>query len=92
MPTLPTRVPPALTACRPASPPLSVAEMQRGNLLGAVMLLDRSAALEPRNRPVLRWKPVIEARKTVGERRSGRLQRDIRVAASGGESGAEGDE
>lgn len=67
--------------------------MQRGNLLGAVMLLDRSAALEPRNRPVLRWKPVIEARKTVGERRSGgRLQRDIRVAASGGESGDEGDE
>lgn len=44
-------------------------EMQRGNLLGAILLLDRSAALEPRNRPVLRWKPVVEARQTVGARR-----------------------
>ncbi|PRW58106.1 superoxide dismutase [Fe] [Chlorella sorokiniana] len=79
------------------APPLLQAwgllEMQRGNLLGAVMLLDRSAALEPRNRPVLRWKPVVEARKTVGERRGcGRLQRDIRAAASGGDSCTESDE
>lgn len=66
--------------------------LQRGNLLAAVMLLDRSAALEPRNRPVLRWKPVVEARKTVGERRGGRLQRDIRAAASGGDACPEGEE
>ncbi len=67
--------------------------MQRANLRAAVMLLDRSAALEPKNRPVLRWAPVVEARKTVGERRgTRRLQRDIRVAASGGENCPESDE
>ncbi|KAI3433431.1 hypothetical protein D9Q98_003246 [Chlorella vulgaris] len=44
-------------------------EMQRGNFLAAVLLLDRSAVLEPRNRPVLKWKPVVQARQTVGARR-----------------------
>lgn len=43
-------------------------EMQRGNWQAAVALLERSVLFEPRNSPVLRWKPVIEARKTVGER------------------------
>jgi hypothetical protein len=54
------------TRRRPRCPFLS----QRGNFLAAVLLLDRSAALEPRNRPVLRWKPVVEARQTVGARRA----------------------
>lgn len=46
--------------------------MQRGNWVAALLLLDRSARLEPRNTPVLRWRPVVEARRTVGERRRAR--------------------
>lgn len=57
----------AKPSCAAASAP--ALPVQRGNLLGAILLLDRSAALEPRNRPVLRWKPVVEARQTVGARR-----------------------
>jgi hypothetical protein len=56
-----------LILCVPASPPLPT--LQRGNFLAAVLLLDRSAVLEPRNRPVLKWKPVVQARQTVGARR-----------------------
>lgn len=53
---------------------------QRGNWTAALKLLDRSAQLEPRNRPVLRWKPVIEARRTLV---SGRVQRKrMRVHSS----------
>ncbi|KAL4431107.1 hypothetical protein ABPG75_006363 [Micractinium tetrahymenae] len=62
----------------PNAPPLLQAwglmEMQRGNWVAALLLLDRSARLEPRNTPVLRWKPVVEARRTLGERRRARGQ------------------
>lgn len=44
-------------------------ELKRGNLLPAVLLLQRCAASDPSCAPVLRWQPVIEAVKTVGPRR-----------------------
>lgn len=40
-------------------------ELQKGNAIAAVKLLERSAAQDPRNQPVLRWKPVLEARSAV---------------------------
>lgn len=55
----------------PLPPPLCSTLLQRGNIVAAILLLDRSAALEPRNRPVLRWKPVIEARRTASARSTG---------------------
>ena len=63
--------PPALRLPTPFLPPTCPpACLQRGNWLAALLLLDRSARLEPRNRPVLRWRPVVEARQTVGSRRA----------------------
>lgn len=61
---------------RPAMP----TPTQRGNRIAALLLLDRSARLEPRNRPVLRWAPVIEARRELNASRFARL----RAARSGG--------
>lgn len=46
-------------------------ELQRGNWLAAVRLLERSARLDVSCRPVLRWQVVQTARKTVGSRRGG---------------------
>lgn len=40
-------------------------ELQRGNQLAAVRMLERSAAMDPKNVPVLRWKPVLSARTAV---------------------------
>ncbi|KAK9846412.1 hypothetical protein WJX81_003324 [Elliptochloris bilobata] len=57
----------------PDSAPLCQAwglmELQRGNVLAAVLLLERSVAHDPRCSPVLRWKAVRTARQTVGSRR-----------------------
>jgi hypothetical protein len=44
-------------------------ELQRGNVLAAVILLERCVANDPRCSPVLRWKAVRVARQTVGSRR-----------------------
>lgn len=44
-------------------------ELQRGNILAAVLLLERSVLFEPRNSPVLRWRPVQVAQQTVLTRR-----------------------
>lgn len=70
----------------PDAPPLLQAwgllEMQRGNHTAALLLLDRSARLEPRNRPVLRWRPVIEARREFNASRFARL----RARGAGGAS------
>jgi hypothetical protein len=45
-------------------------ELQKGNWLAAVLLLERGVAYDPaRCAPVLRWAPVREARMTVGARR-----------------------
>lgn len=43
-------------------------ELQRGNLLPAVRLLERCVAAKPELVPVLKWKSVQEARRTVGSR------------------------
>lgn len=58
----------------PSSPQIIQAwglmELQRGNLLPAVRMLERCVSFDPqRCEPVLRWKPVRDARKTVGSRR-----------------------
>jgi hypothetical protein len=58
-------------------------ELQRGNLLPAVRMLERCSIFDPlRCEPVLRWKPVREARQTVGTRR--------RPAAAAGNQQEEG--
>ncbi|KAG2445198.1 hypothetical protein HYH02_008666 [Chlamydomonas schloesseri] len=44
-------------------------ELQRGNWLAAVRMLERCARLDVNCRPVLRWQVVQTARKTVGSRR-----------------------
>ncbi len=44
-------------------------ELQKGNILAAVLLLERSVQFEPRNSPVLRWRPVQLAQQTVMSRR-----------------------
>ena len=37
-------------------------ELQRGNVLAAVLLLERSVQFDQRNSNVLKWKPVILAK------------------------------
>jgi predicted Zn-dependent protease len=50
-------------------------ELQRGNLVPAVRLLERCVSFDPvRCEPVLRWKPVAEARKTVSSRKEQRQE------------------
>lgn len=60
----------------PTSPELTQAwglmELQKGNLLAAVKLLERCAQQDPRNLPVLRWKPVRDAQVSVQSRRTTR--------------------
>lgn len=68
--------------CRPLSVLLLLAqawglmELQRGNIVAAVKLLERCAEQDPRNLPVLKWKPVREAQLSVqsmkGARRASR--------------------
>jgi hypothetical protein len=48
-------------------------ELQRGNVLAAVLLLERCVRMDPTCSPVLKWKEVEAARSTVGQRR-GRQQ------------------
>ena len=55
-------------------PPLSaqawgLLELQRGNALPAVLMLERAVKLQPTCSPVLNWQQVSEARKIVGARR-----------------------
>ena len=40
-------------------------ELQRGNCLGAVKLLERSVVLDPACSPVLKWKPVVNAKNSI---------------------------
>lgn len=44
-------------------------ELQRGNLLGAIKLLERCVTLDPNLSPVLSWAQVQTARQTVGNRK-----------------------
>lgn len=37
-------------------------ELQRGNVLAAILLLERSVQFDQRNSNVLKWKPVILAK------------------------------
>lgn len=58
----------------PSSPQIIQAwglmELQRGNLVPAVRMLERCVSFDPgRCEAVLRWKPVRDARQTVGPRR-----------------------
>ena len=41
-------------------------ELQRGNVLAAVLLLERSVAYDPRCSPVLRWKAVCQCLLRLG--------------------------
>jgi len=51
-------------------------ELQRGNVLAAVLLLERSVLNDPaRCSPVLRWKAVRTARQSVSSRRRLRSSR-----------------
>ena len=43
-------------------------ELQRGNTLPAVLMLERAVKLQPTCSPVLNWQLVSEARKAVGSR------------------------
>ncbi len=45
-------------------------ELQRGNALAAVLLLERSVRMDPACSPVLRWRDVQAARITVKQQRS----------------------
>ncbi|KAK9860424.1 hypothetical protein WJX84_011109 [Apatococcus fuscideae] len=44
-------------------------ELQKGNFLAAILLLERSVLYDPSFSPVLRWRQVIEARGTISSRR-----------------------
>ena len=44
-------------------------ELQRGNVVAAVLLLERCVAYDPRCSPVLKWKAVRNAQQTVTSRR-----------------------
>eukprot|EP00195_Chlamydomonas_chlamydogama_P006100 CAMPEP_0202908558 /NCGR_PEP_ID=MMETSP1392-20130828/46474_1 /ASSEMBLY_ACC=CAM_ASM_000868 /TAXON_ID=225041 /ORGANISM="Chlamydomonas chlamydogama, Strain SAG 11-48b" /LENGTH=180 /DNA_ID=CAMNT_0049597957 /DNA_START=179 /DNA_END=721 /DNA_ORIENTATION=- len=63
-------------------------ELQRGNLLAALMMLERAVKLEPSCSPVLKWRQVDTARKTVGSRRSVRRGTSIQASSMASGSGA----
>ena len=44
-------------------------ELQKGNILAAVLLLERSVQFDPKNSPVLKWRAVQLAQQTVLSRR-----------------------
>ncbi|KAK9838973.1 hypothetical protein WJX74_007022 [Apatococcus lobatus] len=44
-------------------------ELQKGNFLAAVRLLDKSVVYDPSFSPVLRWRQVIDARSSIPPRR-----------------------
>lgn len=44
-------------------------ELQKGNVVAAVLLLERSVQFEPRNSPVLKWRPVQLAQQALLDRR-----------------------
>lgn len=54
-------------------------ELQRGNVVAAVLLLERCVAYDPRCSPVLKWKAVRIAQQTVTSRR----RRSLSELASG---------
>lgn len=43
-------------------------ELQRGNVLAAVLLLERCVQYEPKCRPVLQWRAVQLAKESVSQR------------------------
>lgn len=63
-------------------------ELQRGNWLAAVMLLERSARLDSRCVPVLRWQHVRTAKKSAGSRRAAAAL--VRASTGLGGSGSGG--
>ncbi|KAK9823656.1 hypothetical protein WJX72_004459 [[Myrmecia] bisecta] len=75
----------------PDSAPLCQAwglmELQRGNVLAAVMLLERCVQYDPRCSPVLKWKLVQQAKQTVGSRRKRQLPVGTNLGDMGGNSG-----
>jgi hypothetical protein len=36
-------------------------ELERGNVVGSMKLIERCVYLDPSNAPVMRWKPVLAA-------------------------------
>ncbi|KAL6758924.1 hypothetical protein V8C86DRAFT_3133866 [Haematococcus lacustris] len=70
----------------PCSPRLLQAfglmELQRGNWLAALMLLERSVRIEPRLQPVLNWALVDAARQAVGSRHQRRRKEPEGAAGS----------
>lgn len=44
-------------------------ELQKGNIVAAVLLLERSVQFEPRNSPVLKWRAVQVAQQSLLDRR-----------------------
>ena len=44
-------------------------ELQKGNIVAAVLLLERSVQFEPRNSPVLKWRAVQLAQQAFLDRR-----------------------
>ncbi|GLI59047.1 hypothetical protein VaNZ11_000875 [Volvox africanus] len=67
-------------------------ELQRGNWLAAVMMLERSARLDARCVPVLRWHHVRTAKTTVGSRRSAAAIRNSNGGSATSSSGGSGSE
>ncbi|KAJ9523301.1 hypothetical protein QJQ45_005263 [Haematococcus lacustris] len=57
-------------------------ELQRGNWLAALMLLERSVRIEPRLQPVLNWALVDAARQAVGSRQQRRRKEPEGAAGS----------
>lgn len=44
-------------------------ELQKGNVVAAVLLLERSVQFEPRNSPVLKWRSVQLAQQALLDRK-----------------------
>ncbi|GIL47759.1 hypothetical protein Vafri_3943 [Volvox africanus] len=65
-------------------------ELQRGNWLAAVMMLERSARLDARCVPVLRWHHVRTAKTTLGSRRSAAAIRNSNGGGATSSSGGSG--
>lgn len=58
-------------------------ELQRGNVLAAVLLLERCVQYEPTCRPVLQWKAVQIAKQSVGDRIQKHLSTPLSQLADG---------
>lgn len=66
-------------------------ELQKGNFWAAVRLLERSVIMDPFLTPVLRWKPVSAARKTIaGSSRYRPVRARVACASQGSAAAAAG--